>query len=160
MSMSKRIPIFIHKSECRQFIRHPLFIPIKYQALENNRLKDNKLIKSTTINISRGGLMFASPTPAKTGTTIIIHLPLQNKLFKVKAKVVHCNKSTDTGLYNIGVCFFRFSDAFKIKLIEQMYLIIEYRDLRSLELGTEITLQEASAEWIKRYSERFKRLYW
>ena len=53
-----------------------------------------------------------------------------------------------------------YADAFKVKLIEQIYLIEEYRVLRSLQLGRDLSLKEASEEWIKRYSERFKKLYW
>ena len=87
-------------------------------------------------------------------------MPFQNKSFNVHARVVHCDRSLDTKLYHVGVCFERFSDAFKVKLIEQIYLICEYRDLRSVQLGRDISLEEASREWIKRYSDRFRKLYW
>jgi RNase P/RNase MRP subunit p30 len=87
-------------------------------------------------------------------------MPFEDKVFKVMAKVVHCNKSLDTNLFNVGVSFYRLRDAFKVKLIEQLYLISEYRDLRSVQLGREVSLEEASREWIRRYSERFRRLYW
>jgi hypothetical protein len=87
-------------------------------------------------------------------------MPFEDKVFNVLAKVVHCNKSLDTSLYNVGVSFHRIHDAFKVKLIEQLYLISEYRDLRSIQLGREVSLEEASKEWIRRYSERFRRLYW
>jgi hypothetical protein len=87
-------------------------------------------------------------------------MPFQNKVFNVRAKVVHCDKSAETSLYNIGASFHRLSAAYKVKLIEQLYLISEFRDLRSIQLGREVTLEKASKEWIKRYSERFKRLYW
>ena len=94
------------------------------------------------------------------GTVINLNLPLYEKTFHIKAKVIHINKDTETGLYRIGVSFCNYSDAFKVKLIEQIYLIEEYRVLRSLQLGREMSLGEASEEWIKRYSERFKKLYW
>jgi hypothetical protein len=88
-------------------------------------------------------------------------MPLQNKVFKVKAKVVHSSKDSENPkFFNVGVAFYRYSDAFKVKLIEQLYLIDEYRILRSLQLGYEITMEKASEEWIKRYSKRFARLYW
>jgi hypothetical protein len=29
-----------------------------------------------------------------------------------------------------------------------------------MQLGRQVSLEEASREWIKRYSERFKRMYW
>jgi len=154
--------------ERRQFIRHPLCFPIKYKILEKSTAKGKaaalkkteKDKPSTTVNISRGGLMFATKSRVGVDAKIVIKMPVLDKVFNVRARVVHCNKNAETNLYNIGVCFYRMSDAFKIKLIEQMYLIIEYRDLRSVELGRELTLQEASHEWIKRFSKRFERLYW
>jgi hypothetical protein len=148
--------------EQRHFIRHPLSFPIEYKILEKSSDKrgNGKGERSKTINVSQGGLMFAAKRPVEINSRINIKMPFQDKIFNVRAKVVHCDKSAETNFYNIGVCFFRFTDAFKAKLIEQIYLISEYRDLRSIQLGREIPLEEASREWIKRYSERFKRLYW
>ena len=94
------------------------------------------------------------------GSTIVVKMPFEDKIFNVKAKVVHCKKNTETKLYNIGVKFYRLNDAFKVKLIEQIYLISEYRDLISMQRGKDISLEEASKEWIKRYSDRFSKLYW
>jgi len=115
---------------------------------------------SNTINISIGGLLFAAKRLVSMGSTIIVKMPFEDKIFNVKARVVHCKKSPETKLYNIGVKFYRLNDAFKVKLIEQIYLISEYRDLKSMQLGRQVSLEEASREWIKRYSERFKRMYW
>jgi hypothetical protein len=84
----------------------------------------------------------------------------QDKVFNIRSKVVSCVKNKETKLFNIGVSFYRLYDAFKVKLIEQLYLISEFRDLQSMKHGREISLEEASREWIKRYSDRFSRLYW
>lgn len=156
--MKNLIPESLKAAERRHFIRHPLCFPLQYKLIDKKQ--KNKTIKSKTINVSRGGLLFAAKSPADPNSLISIKMPFQNKIFKVLAKVIHCHKNPETKLYNIGVCFDKFSDAFKVKLIEQMYLILEYRDLRTIQLGREISLHEASKEWIKRYSERFKRLYW
>jgi hypothetical protein len=131
-------------------------IPLSYN-ISHDKGKEGL---SATVNISRGGLLFSAKKPAPINTRIIVKMPFQQKTFKIRARVIHCVRTTETGLYNIGICFEKFSDAFKVKLIEQMYLILEYRDLRSIQLGKDISLQQASKEWIKRYSERFKRLYW
>jgi c-di-GMP-binding flagellar brake protein YcgR len=146
----------------RKFIRHPLTFPLRYNILSNAKsvLSGKKEAKSTTINISIGGLLFSSRQALDKGVLIDLKMPFGDKVFKVKARVVYCAKSLDTKLYNVGVSFHRVHDAFKVKLIEQLYLISEYRDLRSVQLGREVALEEASKEWIKRYSERFRRLYW
>jgi len=146
-------------TERRHFMRHPVCFPLAYKVLDNSPVHEKEK-RSTTINISMGGLLFSAKHPAKVKSKILIKMPFQDKVFNIKARVVHCNINPDTKMYNIGACFYRVSDAFKTKLIEQLYLISEFRDVWSMQLGRQVTLEEASREWIKRYSERFRRLYW
>lgn len=148
------------KIERRRFIRHPMCFPLKYQIIKEDVNEGPLEEYSTTTDVSRTGLSFSAKYPAKPDSLILIRMPFQDKIFNVRAKVVYCNKTPEVKLYSIGVCFQEYKDAFKAKLIEQMYLISEYRDIRSMQLGKEISLQEASKEWIRRYSERFSRLYW
>ena len=137
--------------EKRRYIRHPICYPLEYE---------NAKEKTKTLNISIGGLLFESKHKAEVGKTIILKLPLMDRVFKVKAAVKHVEKNSDTNLFNIGVEFVSYRDAYKTKLIEQIYLIDEYRALKSLQTGKEVSLKDASEEWIKKYSERFKKLYW
>ena len=146
--------------ERRRFIRHPMCFPLKYKIMRKAPVQSTEEEKATTLNIGRAGLLFLASKAVDAKTIIMIRIPFQEKIFNVKAKVVHCGKNAETSLFNIGVSFLRSTDAFKVKLIEQMYLISEYRDLRSIQIGKEITLQEASQEWIKQYSKRFQKLYW
>ena len=141
--------------ERRRYIRHLLVNPLKFRIEEGEEPE-----KTETLNVSEGGLMFTSKKNVPAGAVIQIQMPLYEKVFKIKAKVVHSQKDTSPGLYRIGVEFLTYSDAFKVKLIEQIYLIEEYRVLRSLQIGKEMSLQEASKEWIKKYSETFEKLYW
>ncbi len=143
----------------RRFIRHPMCFPLSFRRIKSPLRQDSEEAIKTK-NIGRGGLLFSAKEKVCPASLIQIKIPFQSKLFKVKAEVVHCNKNINTGLYDIGVNFIRPKEAFKVKLIEQMYLISEYRDLRSMQLGKEISLQDASREWIKKYSEKFSRLYW
>ena len=141
--------------ERRRYIRHLLVNPLEFQVSEEKDFE-----KTETIDVSEGGLMFTSKKKVSPGAIIKLQMPLYDKIFKIKAKVVHTTKDKATDLYKIGVSFATYADAFKVKLIEQIYLIEEYRVLRSLQMGKEMSLQEASKEWIKRYSERFQKLYW
>jgi len=153
-------PREIAVEERRKFIRHPLCFPLAYSVVEKGSPVDKKETRSKTINISVGGLMFAAKHPVDAGATIIVKMPFEDKIFNIKAKVVRCDRNPETKLNNIGVRFYRTNDAFKVKLIEQIYLISEYRDLKSMQTGKQMSLEAASREWIKRYSERFKRMYW
>ena len=146
----------LHMKERRRFIRHPICYPLEFEHA-SKKIRE----RTNTLNVSEGGLLFLSRHHLKKDEIIILKMPLQDKVFKVRAKVMHAAKdSENTNLFNIGVSFYRYSDAFKVKLVEQLYLIDEYRMLRSLQLGHELSMQKASEEWIKRYSKRFARLYW
>ena len=62
-------------------------------------------------------------------------------------------------LYKIGISFYSLSDAFKAKLVEQLYLIEEFRSLKSRRLGKEIPIEDAAQEWIRKYSKSFRKVY-
>ncbi len=146
----------LHAKERRHFIRHPICYPLEFEHAPK-KIKE----RTKTLNMSEGGLLFLSRYPLKKDEIIILKMPLQDKVFRIKAKVMHSKKDGENkDLFNVGVSFYRYSDAFKVKLVEQLYLIDEYRMLRSLQLGHELSMQKASEEWIKRYSKRFARLYW
>jgi phosphoribosylaminoimidazole (AIR) synthetase len=147
-------------TENRRFIRHPLNIPLACKVIKKASASGQEGISGTTANVSLGGLLFSAKRPLEVGALVLVKMPFKDKIFNVKSKVVHCAKSSEAKLYNVGVGFYQISDAFKAKLIEQIYLIAGYRDLRSIQLGREVSLEEASKEWIERYAERFKRLYW
>lgn len=144
------------KQERRQFVRHPVCFPLEFEYA-SKRLRQ----RSHTINISEGGLLFLSKHPVRRGKIIILKIPIQNQLLKAKARVIHAQKDTENPkMYDIGVSFYQHSDAFKVKLIEQIYLIEEYRALRSLQLGHEVSFEEVSQEWINLYSKKFDDLFW
>lgn len=151
----KDIPVI----ERRHFIRHPIALPLVYQVIRPGTRKVEEG-KTRTINAGLGGLLFPSKYPAKPGDILAIKMPFEDKTFSVKAKVVRCSDNPQAKVYDIAVSFFRLYEAFKVKMIEQIYLISEYRDLLSLQEGREVSMEEASQEWIKRYSARFKRMYW
>jgi c-di-GMP-binding flagellar brake protein YcgR len=146
--------------ERRHFIRHPLSLPLSYRIIRSGEkiIPENKF--SQTSNISLGGLLFPAKKAVKTGVSILISMPFEGKTFNIKATVMRCKANKETRLYDVGVKFSRLHEAFKVKMIEQIYLIAEYRDLLTLQSGKDVSLEEASRKWVKRYSERFKRLYW
>jgi c-di-GMP-binding flagellar brake protein YcgR len=146
--------------EYRRFIRHPLCLPLSYKVIEKSLKKKKENMRSSTINVSLGGLLFPSKHPVDPKSKIEIKMPFEDKVFNVRAQVVRCVLNSDTKLYDIAVNFLRMQEAFKVKMIEQIYLIAGYRDLLSLQSGKDVSLEDASRRWIKRYSERFKRLYW
>jgi len=150
----------LNDNERRRFIRHPMCFPLKYKVLKRGFFVSLKEELVRTKNISEGGLLFCAKKAAEVNSLLSIKIPFQEKMFNVHARVIRCARVAGSQLFDIGVSFQRYNDAFRVKLIEQLYLISEYRDLRSMQLGKEVTLEDASREWIQRYSKRFARLYW
>ena len=70
-------------------------------------------------------------------------MPFENKVFNVRAQVIRCIQNSETKLYDIAVNFLRTPEAFKAKMIEQIYLIAGYRDMLRLQSGKEVSLEEA-----------------
>ncbi|MDD5120157.1 MAG: PilZ domain-containing protein, partial [Candidatus Omnitrophica bacterium] len=132
-----------YKNNCiierRRFIRHPISLPLKYKVIKQGASAGSVNLEAETKNISIGGLSFPAKRPVKADSMIAISMPFEDKVFNIKAKVVRCENNPETKLYDIAVNFFRLHEAFKVKMIEQIYLIAEYRDLLTLETGKEVS---------------------
>ena len=146
--------------EQRQFIRHSMCLPLCYRVVVKGGTGRAEEKNSSTINVCRRGLLFSAKSPVDPASLIILKIPFAQELFEVTVRVAHCEQNLETGLYDIGVCFLKFSDSFRVKLIEEIFLISEYRNLLSIQLGRDVSLREASKEWVQRYSKRFEKLYW
>jgi len=148
------------KIQFRHFIRHPLCLPLTYKVLESPRNEDGKEMGAQTINVSMGGLLFPARQSLKPGSRILIKMPFEDKVVHIQAIVIRSVYNAETSHYDIAVRFPESQEAFKVRMIEQLYLIAQYRDLLSLQEGTYVSLEEASRKWIKLYSERFGKIYW
>lgn len=142
-------------NERRRFVRHLINFPLKYKIVGAPGAES----RSKTLNISRGGLLFTAKEPAKELSKVVMKIPFRNRVYTVKGRVARCKSDLNKKLYEIGVSFYSLSDAFKTRLIEQLYLIGEYRHLRSRQLGREVSAEEAAVEWIRKYSRNFSKLY-
>ncbi len=55
----------------------------------------------------------------------------------------------------MGVQFLDASDAFRVRMVEQVCAIEEYRRQQVEEEGRELSREEAAREWIATYGSRF-----
>jgi len=69
------------KKEKRQFIRHPLSLPLAYEVVNSKVQKDDEDNRSETINVSIGGLLFPGRNPVDVDSIISIKMPFEDKLF-------------------------------------------------------------------------------
>jgi hypothetical protein len=132
----------------RKYIRHPADIPIKYR-LEDVVDRTGEYIH----DISEGGLSFKSKIPLKKGSSIMIEIPITKPRFKASGEVTWCRKSGD--IYNVGVKFLDHETEFRLRMVEQVCHIEHYRKKIREEEGRKLSGEEAAAEWIEKYAEKF-----
>jgi len=136
--------------ERRQFFRHPISVPIRLRVATHERL-----LTSSSSDISLGGLNFSWSKKLPKGTLIDITIPVKERFFDVKAKVVYSKEDKKTARFRTGVSFTDFPSAFKARLAEEVLQILEYRKMISRELGHEVSEEEAASKWVRDYASRF-----
>lgn len=140
----------MNTQQSREFIRHPVSIPLEVapqSAREQLNLKLN--------NVSLGGLSFASPIELDQGTVIKIKIPTIKPIFRVDAIVQWCKQIKNH--FEMGVQFLDKDDAFRVRMIEQICHIEEYRNEEQQKTGKRMTRNQASLEWIEKFGEDFPR---
>lgn len=136
--------------EKRLFYRHPIHVPMRLN------LSDKKTaLESQSSDISLGGLSFLWRDKLGKGNLLNLTIPVKEKMFHVKAKVVYSKEDRKTGRFKTGVSFCDWPSAFKAKLAEEALEILEYRKLISVELGREVSEEEAAEKWIQKFASSF-----
>jgi hypothetical protein len=136
------------QSRRRRFARHEADIPIDVKL--GDLVPDTKEYLN---NISLGGLSFKSNVPLKKDTSLRIKVPLTRPVFETTAKVVWCRKNGD--IYDIGAEFLGPKDPFKIRMVEQICDIEEYKKEALALEGRTLTGEQAAIEWIARFADKF-----
>jgi PilZ domain len=134
--------------EMRKYIRHPLTIPIEYQiGQENFEFKDE------IWNISVGGICFSSKSVLSPETILLIRIPSVDPDFSGLGRVIWCLEKND-GI-DVGIEFIDENDAYRIRLIEQICYIKSYQDETLKKEGRQLTDEEATLEWTRKFSGKF-----
>jgi hypothetical protein len=133
----------------RQFIRHPLDVPIEIRCVP-----DGSYVLECTQDVSFGGLAFLSETAIEPGGIIKLRIPYFKPAFEVTAaQVTWCKKIGSK--YAVGVEFLDSAEAFRVRMIEQVCHIESYRREVEQREGRHLTDEEAAAEWISLYASSF-----
>ena len=131
----------------RRFIRHPTQIPIEVSCMSKHIRKCKHLN-----NISLGGLAFKSTQNWQLGTLIGIRIPLIDPLFETKGQVVWCQQNF--AYFDVGVEVMDKDEVFKVRMVEQVCQIEQYRKLLKQD-GRNLSIEEAATEWISHYAADF-----
>jgi len=139
-------------SHMRQFIRHPVDVPIEIGTDEST-----PPAAFHTHDISRGGLAFRCSFAVAAGASVEIRIPYVKPAFEARARVVWC-RPHDADSYELGVCFLDAEDAFLARMVEQVCHIEDYRQSVYRIEGRELSSEEAAMEWIEKYAAQFPEL--
>jgi Tfp pilus assembly protein PilZ len=132
----------------REYIRHTAGVPITVRAAEGGAGETRE-----SMNVSRGGLSFATDHPLAVGDTIQVRIDEVDPPFQARARVAWT--SPKGGCWCVGVQFLDATDAFRARMVEQVCSIERYRREVEEREGRVLNTQEAAAEWIGRYAGRF-----
>ena len=134
----------------RQFIRHPLDVPIEIRT-------DQRATGAAfqTQDISLGGLAVHSDEPAEPGALIEVRIAYVDPVFEAKARVAWCRPRRGGSGFELGVSFLDAEDVFRARMVAQICYIEDYRRSIARAEGRELSSEEAAGEWIAKYASRF-----
>lgn len=140
-------------NERRGHARHAADMPIEV------RLQDIVTHRTEYLNeISFGGLSFRSHTPLDAGTRVDIRIPLVRPVFHATGRVIWCRPSAaDPAAYDVGVEFTGARDNFRVRMLEQICHIENFKKELASQTGKPVTGEQAALEWIRRYADKFPR---
>ena len=121
----------------RQFIRHPLDVPIEIRT--DHRGPAAAL---QTQDISLGGLAVHSE----------VHV---EPAFEARARVAWCRPCRDGAGHEVGISFLDPEDVFRARMVAQVCYIEDYRRSIARAEGRELSSEEAAGEWIAKYAHKF-----
>lgn len=134
----------------RRYIRHPVEVPIEVEVARAGRRRRERLR-----NLGAGGLCFHTTDPIKPATRVRIRIPVVDPAFAVEGWVVWCNPE-ERG-FDIGVEVSQGADDYRLRMVEQLSHIENYRRLVEKREGRRLSAEQAAREWISRYAEEFAR---
>ena len=133
----------------RQYIRHPVSVPIEVSLVNGSLLDD----VPQASDLGAGGLAFCSIQKFEPGMLVHIRIAHTIPVFETDAKVVWC-RSRQQGA-DVGVAFLNEDDAFKARMVEQVCYIENYKHSVKRNEGRSLTAQEAAIEWVSKIAANF-----
>lgn len=139
----------VQETNAREFIQHPIGIPIEYCFVD---IPYDML--NTIQDINQGGLSFWSQKHIEPNCWLHLHIPIDGSFFEIDAQVCWCKLHGDNG-YDVGVHFTDQNSAFSARMVEQICHIEQYKLNALNNEGRQLSGDEAAAEWIEKFANQF-----
>lgn len=132
----------------RRYLRHPIEMPVELVLRKQGFIPRQRLF-----NISLGGVACNSDRAFRRGTAIEMRVPVFGQGARCPGLVAWCKKHEQH--YLIGIAFVDHDTVFKVRMIEQVCLIEQYRRQLEQESGCPQDFEAAAQAWIKQYANGF-----
>jgi hypothetical protein len=137
----------------RSYIRHPSDMPIEYQVVNEDH--DAGASQERLNNVSVGGISFSSSREIVPGTLLTIRIPTVEPGFEARVQVAWCQP--DGGGFIVGLTFVESDDLFRVRMVEQLCQIEQYKAAVLAGEGRQLDGEQAAREWIRKFAHRFQR---
>lgn len=131
----------------RQFIRHPIDVPIQIQAQS-----DSALDHISMADIGEGGIAFYSNVLFQGDSVLSVKISHVQPPFE--ALCVVCWQREKGDEFEVGVRFLDGESQFRARMVEQVCHIEDYRR-KAIEEGRPLSSEEAAIEWIGKFAGDF-----
>ncbi|WXL24081.1 PilZ domain-containing protein [Ectopseudomonas mendocina] len=132
----------------RRYLRHPTEMPVELVVRKQRFIPRQRLH-----NISLGGVACNSPRPFRRGTAVDMRIPLFGSQACYPGLVAWSRKEGEA--YVIGIAFVDHETVFRVRMIEQVCSIEQYRRQLELEKGSAQTFDSAAKAWIEQHANTF-----
>ncbi len=133
--------------ERREFIRHPVDVPI-HVFMQS----DEELEYLSMSDVGEGGVAFQTNVAFEDGTILRVNVPHVNPPFE--AACVVCWRQAKGEGFEIGVKFLDEESRFLARMVEQVCHIEDYRQ-KAIKEGRYLSAEESANEWINQYAADF-----
>jgi hypothetical protein len=134
--------------DSRAFVRHTIDVPLEVSTVDSTASSPKH-----SVNLSSGGLSFLVDECMTVGQVVHLRIPTVKPPFEADARVVWCRPEGEKFL--AGVAFTDPTQAFKVRMVEQVCAIEQYRKEVAENEGRTLTSQEAATEWIQKFAGTF-----
>ncbi len=134
--------------QVREFIRHPISIPLDYMITGYSPEAERSL------DLSVGGMSFSSKHYVAPGARLQLSIYIKKPPFEVEARVRWSRQRHDGG-YDIGIQFANAHIAYHVRMIEQVCHIKAYQLRIFNEQRRVLSDEEAAHEWISAFADCF-----
>ena len=131
-------------TKLKNLIQHPRQVPVSIQLVESDAANNV---------IYLGELAVHCKSPFPMGAKVILDIQIPDTAAELSGKVIWSYKAEHG--YLLGVSFQSQSEAYRMRMIEQVCHIEAYRESLRTTAGRHLNREEAAIEWIARYSKDF-----